>query len=241
MPVKEVLLLAVTMTPGGVCLAGMTAEPDPVTGLRWVRPVRERGPVLLRDITTPGGHVLAPFDVVAFHLQQPRPQPPLAEDCIADWQRQRPTIVRRLDGERRRRFLQQYVDGEPRQVLERQERSLCLVKPDWVKGCFRLDPQRGSYEARLSFGLDKRHYVRPYAKGGLPVTDLKWRALGRSWLAEEGGWLDFDSGDLEVRLGMQEVYLAVGLARSAEGAFWPTILGVHTLPDYDAAIDYHEW
>ena len=47
MPVQEILMLAVTKMLAGVCIAGMTTEADPVSGLRWVRPVREGGHVLL--------------------------------------------------------------------------------------------------------------------------------------------------------------------------------------------------
>ena len=88
MPVQEVLLLAVTRMLGGVCLAGMTQESDPVTGLRWVRPVREHGHVLLGDISTPDGQILHTFDVVEFDLLRPHPTPPHGEDWIADFVRQ---------------------------------------------------------------------------------------------------------------------------------------------------------
>jgi hypothetical protein len=33
MPVQEILVLAVAQMLGGVCLAGMSTDPDPVTGL----------------------------------------------------------------------------------------------------------------------------------------------------------------------------------------------------------------
>lgn len=238
MPVKEVLILAVTQMAGGVCIAGMSTERDPVTVLRWVRPIREGGHVLLGDITTPGGQVLRPFDVVAFNLQRPHPQPPHTEDWIADFVRQRPRICRRLEGERRAGFLSKYTDTAPRQVLDNQQRSLCLVQPDWVKGCFRLDAYSGHFEARLAFGLDGRTYRGSVAKGGLSVTDLKWRALGRAWLPEEGGWTEFEAGDLETRFGIEKIYLAIGLTRTYQGRCWPIVVGVHTVPDYEAAVDY---
>jgi len=238
MSVQEVLLLAVTKMLAGVCVAGMTAEADPVSGLRWVRPVREYGNILLSDITTAGGRVLQPFDVVAIDLLRPRPDPPHAEDWIADLVRTRPCVNRQMAGERRAKFLQRTCDCDPCQVLDRQERSLCLFKPDWVKGCFKLDAYTGGFEARISFGLQGRRYSGSYARGGYPVTDLKWRALGRTWLPPEGGWVDFHEGDLEARLGLCEIYLAVGLTRSYKQAFWPMIIGVHTVPDYEAIVDY---
>ena len=67
-PKQETLILAVSQMLGGVCIAGMTTEPDEVTGLRWVRPTREHGHVLLGDITTVEGDVLRPFDVVELHF-----------------------------------------------------------------------------------------------------------------------------------------------------------------------------
>jgi hypothetical protein len=238
MPTKEVLTLAVTKMLGGVCIAGMTAEPDPVTGLHWVRPVRESGHVLLGDITTSDNTVLRPFDVVELHLLRPHAIPPHTEDWITDFVRYRPRIVRRLEGERRSGFLQKYTDTDPCQVLEGQQRSLCLIKPEWVKGCYRLDSYSGHFDARLAFGLADRSYEGSYAKGGLSVTDLKWRALGLAWMPEEGGWTEFEAGDLEARFGIQDIYLAVGLTRSYDGRCWPIIVGVHTVPDYQATVDY---
>lgn len=238
MPMQEILMLAVTRMRGGVCIAGMTTEPDPITGLRWVRPARDFGHVLLGDITTAQGAVLRPFDVVAFHLLQPQPDPPHTEDWVVDFVRCQPQVVRRLEGERRTQFLRQYLDTAPRQVLDNQQRSLCLIKPNSIKGCFRLDAYSGKYQARMAFEVAGRPYRGSHAKGGLSVTDLKWRALGRAWLPEEGGWTDFDTRDLEARYGIQEVYLAVGLTRSFEGKCWPIVIGVHTVPDYGVEVDY---
>jgi len=240
MPVQETLILAVTKMLGGVCLAGMTTEPDPVTGLRWVRPIREHGHVLLGDITTTGGTVLRPFDVVELTLLHPCPLPPHTEDWITDFVRYRPRIVRRLEGQRRTDFLRTYLDAAPHQVLAGQQRSLALIKPDWVKGCFRLDGYSGQFDARIAFGLEGQPYLGSYTKGGFAVTDLKWRALGRAWLPPDGGWTEFDTGDLEARFGIRKVYLAVGLTRSYKGSFWTIIVGVHTLPDYEAAVDYDD-
>jgi len=238
MPTQEILILAVTKMLGGVCIAGMTTEPNPVSGLCWVRPIREYSHVLLGDITTSDNRVLSPFDVVEFNLIRSCPDPPHTEDWITDFVRQRPRIVRRLEGERRSSFLHKYQDSAPRQILESHQRSLCLIQPNWVEGCFRLDPHSGNFDARLAFGLEGDTYRGSYTKGGFPVTDLKWRALGRAWLPDEGGWTEFDDGDLEARFGIEEIYLAVGLTRSFEGTFWPIVIGVHTLPDYQADVDY---
>jgi hypothetical protein len=130
------------------------------------------------------------------------------------------------------------LDTAPHQVLEDQQRSLCLIKPHQIKGAFRLDGYSGQFDARLAFELAGRRYAGSYAKGGLSVTDLKWRALGRAWLPADGGWTEFDAGDLEARFGIEEIYLALGLTRSYKGDCWVIVVGVHTLPDYDAVVDY---
>ena len=238
MPTQELLILAVTKMLGGVCIAGMTTEPDPVTGLSWVRPVREFGHVLLGDITTPDQVVLRPFDVVRCNLIRPHPDPPHTEDWIADFVHQRPRVARRLEGERRAGFLEKQQDSAPLQVLQGKQRSLCLIKPSWVEGCFHLDPPSGDFDARLAFGLDGRTYGGAHAKGGLSVTDLKWRALGRAWVAPAGGRREFGTSDLEAEFGIGQIYLVVGLTRSFQGSFWPIIVGVHTAEDYQASVDY---
>jgi hypothetical protein len=194
--------------------------------------------VQLEDITTAEGAVLRPFDVVEFDLIRHRADPPHVEDWIAEFVRPRPRVLRRLEGERRTRFLRKYLDTAPLQVVEGQLRSLCLIKPDSIKGVFRLDGFSGKFDARLAFGHGGRRFWGSHAKGGIAVTDLKWRALGRAWLPADGGWTEFEAGDLEARYGIQEVYLAVGLSRSFEGKCWPIILGVHTVPDYEAVVDY---
>ena len=235
---QEVLILAVTKMLSGVCTAGMTTERDPVTGLKWVRPVKDFGTLLLGDLTDRHGMVIRPFDVVELYLVKPRPDPPHVEDWVTDLVRHRPRIVRRLEGERRADFLSKYLDKNPHEVLARRSRSLCLVKPDQVKASFSLDAYSGQYEARLAFSLGAEAYLGSMRKGGLPVTDVKWRALGREWLGEGGGRLDCDEGELRDRLGVEGFYLALGLSRSYEGEYWLLVLGVHTVPDYDVEINY---
>jgi hypothetical protein len=203
-----------------------------------VRPIREHGHILLSDITTADGAILQPFDVVEFNLLRARSNPPHVEDWIANFVRCRPRVVRRLEGERRANSLRKYLDSAPQEVLVSQQRSLCLVRPGWVKGAFRLDGYSGDFDARLAFGLNGKPYLGSYAKGGLPVADLKWRTLGRAWLPPDGGWTNFDAGDLEARFGIQEIYLVVSLTRSRQGSLWTIIGGVHTLPNYEIAVDY---
>ncbi len=237
MPIQEILVLAVTHMIGGICIAGMSTEPHPVTGLRWVRPVRAHSHVLLGDITTADGTVICPFDVAQFDLDRLRADPPHVEDWIANFRR-RPGIVRRLEGDRRASFLQGHPDRAPGDVLDRQVRSLCLLRPDWVQCGFHHDPQSGKLDARISFGLDEQAYMGSGSGRGLPVTDLKWRALGRSWTLPDSNPLELSTADVKDRLGAEDVFLAIGLSRSFQGDHWPIVIGVHTVPDYAADVDY---
>jgi hypothetical protein len=238
MPRQEVLILAVTKMLSGVCIAGMTTERDPVTGLKWVRPVKDFGTLLLGDLTDQRGTVIHPFDVVELNLVKPHPDPPHVEDWVTDFVRHRPRIVRRLEGEGRADFLSKYLDENSHEVLAGHSRSLCLVKPDQVKASFILDAYSGKYEARLAFSLGAEAYLGSMRKGGLPVTDVKWRALGREWLGDKGGRLNCDEGELRDKLGVEDFYLALGLSRPFKDEYWLLVLGVHTVPDYEVEIDY---
>ena len=235
MPPQEVLILAMTKMLSGICTAGFTREPDPVTGLRWVRPVREFDTLLPGDMTDASGRLVQCGDVVELNLLAPRPDPPHVEDWLTDFVRHRPRLLRRLEGEKRARFFAKYLDRAPEDVLIHHTRSLCLVQPEHVWARFSLDGYSGKYEARLGFVLaDDVNHPRATSKRGVSVTDLKWHALGRAWLGEKGGHLMLDHDTLCERLGAEALYLAVGLSRNWQGEYWPLVVGVHVVPDYES-------
>lgn len=231
MPVREVLILAMSRMQSGICTAGMTTERDAVSGLRWVRPVREFDTLLPGDMADAQGRLLQCNDVVELNLTLPRPDPPHVEDWLADFIRCRPRLARRLEGERRAKFLAQHLDHRPEDVLVHQTRSLCLVKPEYVQAHFSLDAYSGKYEARMGLALSS-----DLARTSVSVTDLKWRALGRAWLGN-GGQLTLEHSALLERLRADAIYLTLGLSRSFQGQHWPLVVGVHVVPDYDATID----
>lgn len=237
MPEQELLILALTRMRSGICTAGMTLEPDPVTGLRWVRPVRDFDTVLLGDMTTTAGQLLQCGDVAILNLLTPRPQPPHVEDWVTDFVRVRPRLARRLQGDRRAQFFAEHLDHTPADVLCQHTRSLCLVQPQRVWASFTLDPESNTYEARMGFELagDANH-PRALASRGVAVTDLKWRALGRVWLGGASS-LSLEHAALLERLTASSLYLAVGLSRNWAGEHWPLVVGVHSVPDFDAVID----
>lgn len=241
MPVQEVLILALTQMRSGICVAGFTREPDPVTGLRWVRPVRDFDTVLPGDMTDAEGNAFRCCDVIALNLVAPRPDPPHVEDWRTDFVHPRPRLLRRLEGERRAEFFASHLDRAPEDVLVHQTRSLCLVQPERVWAEFTLDADSGRYEARMGFTLSGvADHPRAASPRGVAVTDLRWRDLGRTWL-EEGDRADTGERRLALsrdalfeQLGCQSLYLVIGLSRLWKGEHWPLVVGVHTIPNHDS-------
>ena len=215
----------------------MEKHPDSV--LRWVRPVKEHDSLLLGDMTTADGTVVCMGDVVDLTLIEARPDGSHIEDWVADFVRSRPRILRRLTGEKRATFLAEHCDRRPAQVLHEQTRSLCLICPDDVWASFVLDPYSHKYEARIGFRLARLPDSEAAFDRGVHVTDLKWRALGRHWLAEDAqSHLELRQPELCERLGAEQIYLSMGLGRPFKGRQWILVVGVHPVPDYEMAIDY---
>jgi hypothetical protein len=176
---------------------------------------------------------MRPCDVITLGLGAPRPQPPHAEDVLCDFVRPRPRLVRQVAGAEREAMLAAALDPHPEEVWERQDRSLTLFRPGEVTATFFHDAYSGKFEARLAWpgcGEERGH----------PVTDLRWRALGRA-LLPEGGTRCLNREELQAGVGpvppCRDVYLAVGLSRAHEGRFWPMVVGVHLVPDYEVTVD----
>lgn len=222
----------------GICTAGFTSDRDSVTGLRWVRPVRDFDTLQLGDMTDAEGRLVRCCDVVELDLIEPRPDPPHVEDWLVGFVGHRPRLLRRLEGERRATFFARHLDQAPEEILLRHSRSLCLVEPEQVWARFSLDGYSGKFESRLGFVLagDVNH-PRALSRRGIPVTDLQWRALGRHWLGEKGGTLALNHESLFKRLQAEAFYLAVGLSRNWQGEYWPLVVGVHVVPDYEADLE----
>ena len=237
MPVQEVLILAMTYMRSGICTAGFLQQPDEVTHLRWVRPVKEHGNLLAGDLTDANQRVVQMGDVVELDLRKPHPEAPHTEDWITDFIYHRPRLLRRLEGEPRARFLASHLDRAPQDVITHQTRSLCLIKPDEVWARFSHDPRSGQCEARLGFRLGNLTHERASSPRGIPVTDLKWRALGRTWLSQTGE-LALSGPELASRLQATDIYLALGLSRDYQNKYWLLIIGVYVVPDYEVVIDY---
>jgi hypothetical protein len=236
--------MAMTSMRSGICVAGLTLEPDPTTGLRWVRPVRDFDTVQPGDMCDQDGRLFACCDVVELRLIEPRPDPPHVEDWLTDFVYHRPQRLRRLEGEKRAHFFPRYLDRAPADVLIHCTRSLCLLAPQRAWARFSLDAYSGKYKARMGFKLAKRSGLSGPSdilwrteQRGIPVTDLRWQALGKAWLGEQGGHLALSDSDLHDRLNAQALYLTIGLSREWKGRCWPLVVGVHVVPDYSVPTD----
>lgn len=240
------VMLAVTKMQTGVCIAGVRRD-DPAI---WVRPVRDFGSILLGDVTyppipgaagAPSRRVMRPFDVVEFALGHARHEPPFVEDWTCDFAHRRPRLLATLPASERAALLDAAA-CPPAALFTQERRSLGALAVEHLTAKFHLDTYSGKYEARLAFaGL-------PASDADAPCTDLKWRALGRRLLQghlavheEQGGVRALTLADAELRAalgGVERVWLALGLSRAYRGRSWPLVVGVHTLPDYEADIDY---
>jgi hypothetical protein len=204
----------------GVCVAGLTATGAAPGNLRWVRPLKAHGHLLLGDISYASGELIRLGDVVRWPMAPAPHSYPHVEDMLVDPVRHRPELLRHHDTTDRARFCAGHLDRTPDDMLVHSRRSLALVRPDTVHAIWQRDPYSGHYEARLAF---KTHGFSTDLRG-IPATDLAWRALGRCWLGNSES-LELDDAALRNRLG--ELFLVVGLGREFKGRNWPLVVGVH--------------
>src|SRR5690606_39138257 len=123
----RVLIMAMTHMLGGICTAGFVYDPGGTDRVRWVRPVKEHGSLLLGDMTTSQGEVVRMGDVVVVAWLAHRPQISDVEDWVTGFRYRRPRILSRLSDERRAKFLAEHCDPNPADVLTTLHRSLCLI------------------------------------------------------------------------------------------------------------------
>ena len=255
---REILILAMTRMKSGICTAGIVAESHPESVHAWVRPVKEFGTLLLGDMTSADGQVVRlnpDVDELNRSLRC------IAIDCFSredlveltgmsfvwskDFVKQPPRILRRLEGEKRADFFASHLDRSPAQVLVEHSRSLCLVQPVDFWADFFWDHYSGKYSARIGYHLHARFGQSADAPGGLAVTDLAWRGLGREWLradqpqpARPIQTLRLNRDEVLERLGAETLYLSIGLSRIYGGGYPALVVGVHPVPDYSVEIDY---
>lgn len=220
----DVLVLGLAYTGSNLLLAGMTTEPDPVTGLRWVRPTPDT-PLTLDHLRYDDENVVQLGDVVRLDLEPAPVQPPYVEQVRINWREEPLQRVRTLNDARRRTFFPKHLDPTPADVLARRQRSLCLLKPDHVEAVFTRDPEVARFEARLFFSVGRLRN-----EDGVPVRDLFWRAWGSEQLGDDE-YREFDQAALDEHFG--ELYLTIGLGPRGG----PLVIGVHPTRNQHAQVE----
>ncbi|MBA3948012.1 MAG: hypothetical protein H0X37_26115 [Herpetosiphonaceae bacterium] len=223
----DLLLLAMSRLPGGgVSIAGMTTEPDPITGLRWVRPITHKA-LTLEDLRYVDGTLPRLGDVLALELGEAMPEPPYIENVMVQQGFAPTQRIRSLSAAKRLPFFNTHLDPAPEEILRSsRSRSLCLVKPDDMVATFAVDEETGVYEARLVVHIGRLHS----SDQGVLVTDLYWRAWGRQLLGDEP-FAEFDAAALREQAG--DLFVVIGLNR--KGA--PVVVGVHPAQSSTVELD----
>ncbi len=222
----DVLLLGMSRVGAGITIAGMTTEADPITGLRWARPIPPAA-LTLEDLRCDDGSYARLGDVLRLDLGPATTEPPFTENVPLVGGLHPAQRVRHLSAAKRPGFFAAHCDREPKAVLTKTPaRSLCLVQPDELHATFSVDEETGKYEARILFGVGDI----PARGAGLLVTDVYWRAFGRQFVAEEP-FAEFDAAELHAQVGA--MFLAVGLNSKRVHQ----IIGVHSVPEYAAELD----
>jgi hypothetical protein len=219
---EEIVLLAVTRMLSGFCIAGIDSSGA------WSRPIKRQTNLGPGDVTYRDRALMQPFDRVRIEVERRHPNPPHIEDRICDFVRHRPECIARLDTAQRAAFLNEHAELDLGPILTH-ERSLGVTRADNISASFQLDAYSGKYDARIRLpGVSDAR--------GFPCTDLRWRALGRR-LLPRGGTLQLDAEGLRERLDAQQIYVTLGLARQFDGKYWPLVVGVHCVPDYEVVVD----
>jgi len=252
---EDILILAITRMHSGIYLAGINLKTHrwerfiphflargiaPKT-YHWVRPVKSYATLQPNNFIDAEGRQISNFDIVRMNLLSWHPDRPHIEDWVIDFDREKPVILRNVPESHRAELLDSLLDTSPDEVLQfPPSRSLCLIKPDKInKVIFDPGVRYGKYEARIIFNFARQDYLGTPKSPGLPCTDLKFRALGRTLLGESNNTIKVLSGEqFKELLHFEKVYLAIGLGREYKGKNWPMVLGFHTIPDYTAYIDF---
>jgi len=231
---KELVILAMTKMANGICLAGIEAK----TG-QWIRPVR-------LDISDPMEHCLQLTDFIIqgeprikllalseIFLKEPKPSPPHIEDWILD-RRFKPRLIKQLNDKEKIDFLNAHAHQENLKRLQAKECSLGLIQPDDFLIHFKPNKKGDDIAVRIDFSLLKERCKEK------PCPDIKLRALGRyilQYLKKPSHCLSLEDF---FKKGYTNIFFTIGLTRLYQGENWLMVIGVHTIPEYKAEIDFSQ-
>ncbi len=234
---KDLVILAVTKMHGGICTAGIDADGT------WVRPVRPT-PRRVGECDTITDYCLLPVDffhggqshlvtgaVSRIWLSSHAPFRPHIEDWTLDLRR-KPQLLRKLSEIGQAEFLARHCESDLSALVAHEDRSLGLFLPDSFTFNFGMNQSGTDISVRAAVTVGGHRFSE------IGCTDLRLRALGRNLLEKSSGApRSLNQVDFE-RRGKQFTYLALGLSRLYRGKHWLIVVGVHTIPELDVAIDY---
>jgi hypothetical protein len=202
-----------------ICCGGIDAD-----NRRWVRPIRlPTNNLRIADVHQGGIELFKLYNQVRFLARRRISNPPHTEDFEVDWSHT-PSLIGQVSGEERRRMLRAWCEnpgGSIRDYLVSRNRSLMLAKPAEIRS-ITVNTFEQKMQTRIQFLINERFY-------NLPCTDIKWRAHCRM----------LGSDEILREIQRLEVYFTIGLSRLFREDYWPMVVGVHMVPDYDVSIDYN--
>lgn len=242
----DVTILAVTKRYDGVCIAGVN------NALRWIRPVKTES-LMLEDIQLSNGEYTETSKVYDFPLNTTHaPNPYQTENHIIDESRIISYIRTLTDVQRNDLFsrlsespLITAQNSDISEILKSRHRSLILLGPVEIESAS-IDRDRNinppKITCRISFRINGIQIHGQNNVTNLPCTDLKYMAFARNLLNQRNvDYLQLTGAELQAQLRFAQVFIAIGLtglSRGTHGDYWPMIIGVHTIPDYNQVIDY---
>lgn len=256
-PRTVIVLIVARAGDTAVQIAGV----DEATGA-WVRLVGQAGEhaLSLNALVLSDGSRARVLDTLRFAAITPQPRLPFVEDVVPDGQvsqvgevgevgEARPTRTGEIEERALSRTLSEIavphldtlLPGGKRVLTTKdfqpggRQRSVALLRPDELKH-LHFSWQGDDVRVGVSF----RHRSQAYGgQTGMECPDLKLRAFARDALKKAGTLsLTLDAKACYNRFACGRIYLTIGLIESAEGTFWPQVLGFHPIRNYAATIDY---
>ncbi|MBU4311654.1 MAG: hypothetical protein KJ706_02905 [Candidatus Omnitrophica bacterium] len=228
---KKITILAVTKLGNELCVAGVDSDGN------WIRPTtlsrggwRQFYKVDIYDKNRKP--IITLSNVVVIHLVRPIPE--IDTPHIEDWEygrRSKPVFIRTLSDSQRLSLFQEISEQTLAPLIKNHERSLCLIEPSSIVSVnFANISYTGKYQPILDFTFKGKSY-------SYKVTDIYWRALGRNLLAK-GHNPVLKGKELQSILQYSKFFLTIGLGRQFKEKYWPFIVGIHTVPQFQVKIDY---
>lgn len=218
----RLIILAVTKSYDGFCIAGMNDEG------KWIRPISLKSPGRFwtrTELTLKNGEFTVPGDI--WEIEGNKPERFQYRNHTEDFNLTSRKYVGRLNNSQLLRFLEQHCEGaaELNAVYQADGRSLCLVEPDNVTFFTTTYDER--VKPKMFFRSRTLSLSNPRTNdGSIIVKDCKWEAI----VKQQNLILDVFS----------QKYLCIGLATPTafDGIEYPQVIGLHTDPEHPKLPSY---